>query len=91
MLKHLKVLGYKVKDKVTGFEGVCHHVGFDLYGCIQCIVHPGLDDKGMLRDTQWLDINRLEVISNSPVMDVPDFTDTDRHKDGNSGCAEKPA
>ena len=91
MNKHLGLLGFKVRDKVTGLEGVCHHIGFDLYGCIQAIVHPGLDEKGALRDTLWFDVNRLKVISDEPVMAVPDFSDKNRHKDGNSGCAEKPA
>lgn len=30
--KHLELLGMKVKDKVSGFEGVVSTLSFDLYG-----------------------------------------------------------
>ena len=42
--KHFKVLGYRVKDKVTGYTGVATSVCFDLYGCVQVTVNPGLDN-----------------------------------------------
>lgn len=87
--KHLAKLGCKVKDRVTGLEGVVTHVGFDLYGCIQVIVHPGLDEKGVARDTCWFDIARLEVISGTPVMDVPNF-DFGPIAEGGKGPGEKP-
>ena len=57
--KHLSLLGKRVKDKVTGLEGVVTSVGFDLYGCIQVIIHPGLDSSGKLQDPHWFDIARL--------------------------------
>ena len=39
---HLSILGKPVKDKVTGMKGIVSSVSFDLYGCIQVIVNPGL-------------------------------------------------
>ena len=38
--KHLDLLGHKVKDKVSGFQGVVISMSFDLYGCIQADVRP---------------------------------------------------
>jgi len=46
--KHLSLLGLKVKDKVTGYTGVVASIGFDLYGCVQAIVNPGMDKDGKL-------------------------------------------
>ena len=65
----IDLLGYRVKDKVTGFEGVVTSVAFDLYGCIQCLVHPGLDDKGEMRELKWFDSNRLDIVSIIKAMD----------------------
>ncbi len=87
--KHLELLGMKVKDRVTGFEGVVASVSFDLYGCIQAIVNPGLGADGKLQDSQWFDVNRLLVTSEAPVMERPNF-DFGRQADGNQGAAEKP-
>jgi len=38
--KHLDLLGHKVKDKVSDFQGVVISMSFDLYGCIQADVRP---------------------------------------------------
>lgn len=65
---HLELLGWKVKDKVTGFKGVVTHIGVDLYGCIQAIVHPPIDVMSKLRDSAWFDIARLEKVGPKRVM-----------------------
>ena len=44
--KHLDLLGMQVRDQVTGYSGVVTSVCFDLYGCIQAVVHPGTDKDG---------------------------------------------
>lgn len=72
-IKHLRLLGVSVRDKVTGLEGIVTTIGFDLYGCVQAIVHPGLDKDGKPRDALWFDVARLTVLSDTPVMDVPNF------------------
>jgi hypothetical protein len=87
--KHLNLLGLKVKDKVTGFTGIVTSVSFDLYGCIQAIVNPGMDEDGKQKDSHYFDINRLEVKSNKPVMNVPNF-DHGAIANGEKGPAEKP-
>ncbi len=87
--KHFELLGMPCKDRVTGLTGVVTSVGFDLYGCVQAIVHPGLDEKGLLRDTIWFDIARLEITSDTPVMDRPNF-EYGYVAEGRKGPAEKP-
>jgi hypothetical protein len=69
----LSLLGLKVRDKVTGIEGVITSVSFDLYGCVQGLVNTGKDSSGNLMDLHWFDISRLTVKSRTPVMKVPDF------------------
>jgi len=85
---HLDLLGRPVADRVTGFKGVVCSVSFDLYGCIQAVVNPGMDENGKLKDQVWLDVNRLIVVG-QPVMDRPNFS-TGPVAEGAKGPAEKP-
>lgn len=72
--KHLDLLGLSVKDRVTEFEGVVTSISFDLYGCIQADVRPvGKTPEGKLIQGYWFDVNRLAILDESPVMDIPDF------------------
>lgn len=87
---HLAMLGWRARDSITGMEGVIVSIGFDLYGCIQAIVHPGLDKDGKPRDSQWFDVSRLELMGKNPVMAQPDFV-VGRVAEGGKGPAEKPA
>lgn len=88
--KHLSLLGLKVKDRVTGFRGVVVSVGFDLYGCVQAIVNPGADKEAKPRESQWFDVNRLEVLDKKPVMNQPNF-EFGHMAEGKKGACEKPA
>lgn len=87
--RHLQLLGLRCKDKVTGMVGVITCVSFDLYGCVQAVLHPGLDAKGELKDTCWFDIARLEILITTPVMELPDFNQG-YIAEGKKGAAEKP-
>ena len=78
------LLGLRMKDLVTGATGVVTSVTFDLYGCIQALLNPGLDDDGNPRDSNWYDVNRLTVADPRPVMDRPAFLSANR------GPADKP-
>ena len=75
MQEHLKKLGFRVTDIVTGFSGVVTSVSFDLYGCVQCIVTPEAVE-GKVGDSCWFDDKRLQVMSEQPVMPVPTFATT---------------
>jgi len=87
--KHLDLLGLKVVDRVTGLKGVVTSVSFDLYGCIQAIVDPGIDKEGKNIDNRWFDIARLKTIGSKPVMETPNF-DFGIAAEGKKGPAEKP-
>jgi hypothetical protein len=90
--KHLDLLGSRVKDRVTGFSGVVTTVGFDLYGCIQGVVNPGVDKDGKPQDSQWFDVNRLIVLEDKKAMDPPRYDWSPAAVSaGGKGCAEKPA
>jgi hypothetical protein len=89
--KHLAYLGHRVKDKVTGIEGVVTSVSFDLFGCIMATVNRGVDKEGKAIESQWFDIARLAIIDNVPVMKRPDFEWTPQAvAAGEKGPAEKP-
>lgn len=87
---HIGLLGKKVADKVTGQKGVVTSVSFDLYGCIQVVVNPGMGPDGRLQESAWFDVSRLKVLSEKPVMEVPNFEDGPQ-AEGKKGPAEKPA
>lgn len=86
---HIAKLGLRVKDRVTGVEGVVVSVSFDLYGCVQAIVNRGVDKDGKPFEHAWFDIARLAVLDPTPVMDVPNF-DRGPVAEGLKGSAEKP-
>ncbi len=87
--KHISKLGLKVKERVTGIEGVVTSVGFDLYGCVQALGHPGTDKEGKILDQHWFDIARLEVLDGIPVMQQPNY-DFGLQAEGLQGASEKP-
>lgn len=82
-MKELNLLGLKVRDKVTGYTGIVTSITYDLYGCIQALVHkPCKDMSKQLSDCFWLDTNRLEIISKTPVMKSPHLTNIKISKGG---------
>lgn len=86
----IELLGRKGTDKITGFHGVISSVGFDLYGCVVCILTPPTDKDEKIRDGHWFDVQRIEV-SDERVMPVPDFDkDNTKPKTYSKGAAEKP-
>ncbi len=54
-------LGKKVRDKITGFEGIAIGKAEYLTGCNQYGVCPPAKD-GEIKPAQWFDEGRLEVI-----------------------------
>ncbi len=87
--KHMELLGLRVIDLVSGFTGVVTAISFDLYGCIQAIVNPGIDKDGKPQETRWFDVARLKVADEKPVMEIPDF-DYGPIAEGRHGPSEKP-
>jgi hypothetical protein len=68
-----KLLGFKVCDVVTGFEGVVSNVAFDLQGCVQGLVTPEMGKEEKPKDSVWFDLKRLKLLSKKPVMQQPIF------------------
>jgi hypothetical protein len=87
--KHIDMLGLRVEDRVTRFKGVVASISFDLYGCVQAMVNPGIGNDGKLADQVWFDVARLIVLDEKPVMQPPDF-EFGRQAEGRQGAAEKP-
>lgn len=85
---HLDLLGRRVEDRVTGFTGVVASIAFDLYGCVQAVVNPGMGSDGKLGDQVYFDVSRLEIKSD-PVMDRPNY-EFGLQAEGKQGAAEKP-
>lgn len=88
---HLDKLGLKCRDRVSNFEGVITSICFDLYGCVSALVNPGVDEKGIAREQNWYDVQRLEILSDEPVMKQPNFLIESTISAGNQGAAEKPS
>ncbi|MBX6133572.1 hypothetical protein [Pseudomonas aeruginosa] len=89
--KHLSILGYRAKDRVTGFEGVVTSVCFDLYGCIQVVLNPGIRDDGKIGEQLWFDINRLIVAENKPRVMAPQTSSTGQLLRAGTGRQRSPA
>jgi hypothetical protein len=85
----MSLLGLKVKDQVTGMTGVVASISFDLYGCVQAVLNPGLDKDGKLKDQHYFDVSRLKILDKKPVMQPPDY-DYGPVAEGLQGAAEKP-
>ncbi len=72
--KHMDMLGYEVRDKVTDYKGVVISMSFDLYGCIQADVRPtSLKEDGHPKQGYWMDVSRLEIVYSKPLMEAPNF------------------
>lgn len=54
-------LGVTVTDKITGFKGVVTGYVQYLTGCNQALVQPPVAKDGALRESFWLDEQRLTV------------------------------
>lgn len=56
-------LGNKVRDKVTGYEGVATARVEYLNGCVQFCVKPKVGSDGKMPDPEYIDVQQLEVVS----------------------------
>ena len=90
MKTHLDLLGLGARDCVTGFSGIITTVSFDLFGCVQAVLAPPVDEKGAIPDGKWFDVTRLTDISEDAVMPRPNF-DEGYIAEGRKGAADKPS
>lgn len=59
-------LGKVVRDKVSGYEGVCTSRVEFMTGCVQYAIQPKVDKDGKLPDVVYFDEGRLEMVSAGP-------------------------
>lgn len=88
--RHIGLLGYRAKDRVTGFSGTIDSVCFDLYGCVQISLRPWMDKDGRLPTGHWFDVTRLEIDTDTRVVEMPNFYEG-YVAEGRKGPAEKPS
>lgn len=88
--RHIELLGYKAKDKVTGFSGVIDSVCFDAYGCIQISLKPPMNKDGEIPQGYWFDVTRLEIDTKKRVVEMPNFYQG-YVAEGRKGASVKPS
>ncbi len=54
-------LGYKAKDKVTGFKGIIMARIEYIFGCNQYAIAPPISKDGSIKNWEWLDEGRLII------------------------------
>ena len=59
-------LGDKVRDKVSGFEGIVTARTEWLNGCIRWSISPRVGEDGKLPDDSWFDEQQVEVLEKDP-------------------------
>ena len=62
-------LGNKVRDKVTGYEGIATARVEYLNGCVQYCVKPKVGSDGKMPDPEYIDIQQLEVLSEGAIIE----------------------
>ena len=55
-------LGDMVEDVLTGFKGRAIARATYLYGCVQLLIQPTVNEKGELPENAWVDEPQLKVI-----------------------------
>ena len=56
------LLGAKVRDKVTGLEGIAVSRHDYLYGCTRISIQPEVDKDGKVPDIHTCDAPQLEIV-----------------------------
>lgn len=71
-------LGNKVRDKVTGYEGVATARVEYLNGCVQYCVKPKVGSDGKMPDPEYIDVQQLEVVSEGATVEASKTGGTQR-------------
>lgn len=61
-------LGQKVRDRVTGFEGIVVNKVEYLNGCIQFCVKPRCGEDGKMSAGEYIDDAQLEVVDDDGII-----------------------
>ena len=69
-------LGSRVKDAITGFEGIAVGRADYLYGCARISIQTATLKDGKPIDMEWFDEQRVEVLAEMPVTVSKDSSAT---------------
>ena len=62
-------LGDKVRDKVTGFEGIATSRVEYINKCVQFCVKPKMGKDNKMPDGEYIDIDQLEVVGEGVLIE----------------------
>jgi len=85
---HVNKLGFPAKDILTGMTGVISSISFDINGCIQGWIQPSMKEDKTVPEGKWIDVARLELTSETPVIRSPNYVEG-VIADGGSGASDK--
>lgn len=69
-------LGQKVRDTITGFEGIAIVEARYLNGCVQFCVKPTSLEKGKTIEGEYFDEGQLEILMDAKSLEVGDVMST---------------
>ena len=64
-------IGDRVKDDVTGLQGIVTGIVDYISGCQQLLVQPPVDNDGKFVSSHWIDEDRLEVVDAGAITITP--------------------
>jgi len=70
MTNRLPALGDKVRDRITGFEGIASAHAKHLTGCDRVWVSPRVGGDGKPIEGVWVDIDMLEIVEPAVIEPV---------------------
>lgn len=70
MNNRLPELGDRVRDKITGFEGIVTTHATHLTGCDRLWVSPKVGEDRKMIDGMWVDIDMLDIVTPQAVERV---------------------
>lgn len=70
-MKDQSLFGLVGRDVITGFKGVI--IGYVQYmtGCSQFLLTPKVGEDNTLKDGQWYDTSRIEVVEEEARLELP--------------------
>lgn len=81
-------LGQRVRDEVTGFEGVVVVQTYFLYNCPQVCVQPtGGTDVTEVGDSEWFDTPRVSVLDEGVSEEYGDLAVATESETGSVGAS----
>lgn len=66
------LLGSRVKDRVTGFEGIATGRCEYLSGCVQILIKPEQGKDKTMPEGHWIDIDVVDVVGKGLLKKLPE-------------------